>query len=442
VQLHDEKPREWNVAEADEKTNSRRLLAVGEEEVLKAVSATERGSWNPLRHAICLSPPVRSGTFSAWKEHVPFGMLLVDLVRPRVLLELGTHSGESYCAFCQAVRELRLPTRCYAIDTWKGDPQTGFYGPEVLDGLHQHHDPLYGSFSLLIQSTFDDALEHFADASIDLLHLDGIHTYEGVQHDFQSWLPKLSARAVVIFHDTNVREGNFGVHRFWREVREKYASFEFPFCHGLGVLAVGDHVPRRLRSFLRTAQSRPAIVNSFFHQLGQGNAVRTRAAIKEAVLKNHIGEQARVFDEMKNGLQLRLQEAEKRASGLENKISNLEEAVSSAHRNLRTAQQSLEGANADRDEKERLIRTLKDQGVPGEATHAKTREELLAKDRVIQELFDIIAQKDAATREITHSTAWSLVKTLRGLRLSLAPSGTRRERIWKKLVKQPGGIRP
>ena len=105
---------------------------------------------NPLDHPICLASPKRLTSVRSWHEHIPFAMFLVDLLRPSVLVELGTHAGDSYCAFCQAVKELNLNTRCYAIDTWKGDAHSGFYDARVLEDLRAHHDPLYGSFSSLI----------------------------------------------------------------------------------------------------------------------------------------------------------------------------------------------------------------------------------------------------------------------------------------------------
>src|SRR5437667_690889 len=153
---------------------------------------------NLLDHPISLKAPLRL-VDSEWAEHIPFAMFLVDILRPVTIVELGTFSGVSYCAFCQAVMELGLDCRCYAVDNWTGDPQSGFFGPEILDDLRQHHDPLYGGFSTLIQSTFDEALSRFADRTIDLLHIDGYHTYESVKHDFDSWLPRMSSRGVVLF---------------------------------------------------------------------------------------------------------------------------------------------------------------------------------------------------------------------------------------------------
>ena len=188
-------------------------------------------------------PAPRSGVLSAWYGHVPFAYWIINALRPRRLVELGTHNGVSYAAFCDAVSRAGLDTQCFAIDTWQGDDHAGHYGEDVYTDLRTFHDPRYAAFSELVRSTFDQALDYFQDGSIDLLHIDGCHSYEAVCHDFDHWRSKLSSRAVVLFHDTNVRERHFGVWRLWAELRLNHPSFEFMHEHGLGVLAFGSEVP-------------------------------------------------------------------------------------------------------------------------------------------------------------------------------------------------------
>jgi GT2 family glycosyltransferase/glycosyltransferase involved in cell wall biosynthesis len=239
-----------------------------------AIVSPQSPKLNPLDYPACLSYPLRLAS-TAWAAHVPFAMFLVDIMRPRRIVELGTFTGVSYCAFCQAVKELKLSTRCFAIDTWEGDEQSGLYdGATVLKDLKAHHDPLYEGFSSLIQSTFDEALNHFEDRTIDLLHIDGYHTYESVSHDFQSWLPKMSTRGVMLFHDINVRERDFGVWKLWGEIKHRYPHFEFMHEHGLGVLAVGVESQAGFRDFFEASEYDALLIREFFHQLGERLRVR------------------------------------------------------------------------------------------------------------------------------------------------------------------------
>jgi len=219
-------------------------------------------------HPVAFLRPRLSFPF-AWAGHIPFAYLLIDLLRPRSLVELGTDSGNSYLAFCQAVLRLNIGTRCTAIDSWEGDAHARKYADDVYLSLKAYHDPLYGSFSHLKRCFFDEAIVDFADASIDLLHIDGLHSYEAVRHDFETWLPKLSDRAVVLFHDSQVRDRGFGVFRLIEELAERYPTFDFTHSNGLAVVQVGTHAPDGFQAFMQAAQAEPERMRECFSQLGQ-----------------------------------------------------------------------------------------------------------------------------------------------------------------------------
>ncbi len=230
--------------------------------------------WNPLDFKSSLVAPKHLTDVVSWQGHIPFAMALVEMMRPRTFVELGTHKGDSYCAFCQTVVELDLPTRCFAVDCWEGDEHAGsdadLYrgdGSEIYQQLRDYHDPLYSNFSSLIRDFFENAVSRFADGEIDLLHIDGLHTYEAVKSDYETWLPKMSERGVMLFHDLSVRENNFGVWQLWDELKDRYPSFSFSHCNGLGVLLIGAEQPKSLQAMCQAGSEQKAAWVNFFETL-------------------------------------------------------------------------------------------------------------------------------------------------------------------------------
>jgi glycosyltransferase involved in cell wall biosynthesis/glycogen synthase len=317
-------------------------------------------SINPLAHPICLAKPGRLTSISSWHEHIPFAMWLVDVLRPRTICELGTHYGDSYCAFCQAVKELRLNTSCYAIDTWKGDPHSGFYGPDVLADLRTFHDPLYGSFSRLIQSTFDEALNHFKDRSIDLLHIDGNHTYEAVSHDFKSWLPKISAHGVVLFHDINVHESDFGVNRLWDEVKSKYSHFEFLYGHGLGILATGKTQSKAFLALLNTLEEDAEIIRNFFFKLGHLLVAEAGSKAKDAQI-NELNAASQAKDSQINELNAASQAKDSQINELNAASQAKDSQINELNNTLQTRDSQLTELNTSLQTKDSQAHTLETQ---------------------------------------------------------------------------------
>jgi glycosyltransferase involved in cell wall biosynthesis len=321
-------------------------FATDEDTNLARMGPVAAVSYPPLAPLFWLAE--RRGAVSAWWGHVPFAHWIVDAIRPRVLVELGTHTGVSYGAFCNAVRCTSLSTRCFAVDTWQGDHQTGFYGEELYQEFRQYHDEHFAAFSSLLRGTFDAAIGKIADGSVDLLHIDGLHVYEAVRHDFETWAPKLSERGVVLFHDTNERGRDFGVWRLWADLSQRFPSFEFLHSHGLGVLAVGPEVPRQIADLCAASCNATAAIRQRFEFLGErwvfesreqqaaADATSRRMRVTELEGALQQSQAASVEREARNGM------LERELEGLRTSAADATARVAEAEKRLRRTQQELQ----------------------------------------------------------------------------------------------------
>ncbi len=189
--------------------------------------------------------PKRLTKSNGWHTHSPFAFWLMKQLEPSIFVQLGVCNGDSYSTFCQAVQTFSQSTACYGIDTWQREDPASSCDESVYAELLRYHNDHYAAFSRLILSSFDDALPHFVDGSIDLLFINGHSSYEDVKHDFESWLPRLSNRATVLFQGINSEGGKSGIWKFFLELSKQYAGRCFPLTqgNGLGVLTLGDDAP-------------------------------------------------------------------------------------------------------------------------------------------------------------------------------------------------------
>jgi len=266
--------------------------------------------------------PLRIVEPISWIKHIPFAFFIIELLKPKIVVELGVHTGNSFSAFCQAVKNLNIKASCYGVDTFKGDPHAGVYDESVYIDINNHITENYGDFAQLMRMTFDEALEYFSDGSIDLLHIDGYHTYEAVKHDFESWLPKMSDRGVILLHDTQVRRDEFGAWKLWEEISRLYPSYEFKFGYGLGVLAVGKNVPDEIIKFIDEAREK-IFIERLFLTLGSNIEFRTHIQRLEgevAEVKKTVAQK----DERVRELEANLEDRNQHIQKLEEEVREIE----------------------------------------------------------------------------------------------------------------------
>jgi|GEM_PF-914070 len=354
-----------------------------------------------------------------WCGHMPFAAWLTNQLKPGIFVELGTHTGNSYFSFCQSVIENDLETKCYAVDTWVGEEHSGYYGDEVYHQVSEHNQKHYAGFSRLLRMTFDEALDGFADASVDLLHIDGLHTYDAVRHDFESWLPRLAPGAVVLLHDINVRERGFGVWKLWEELKKRYPDhFEFIHSQGLGVLQLEGGPDDKKLGWLATSPATGQKIREFFSTLGArqlerfelGELQKNLAGLKQVVTEkdDHI-ESFRATVAEKDGhiesLQATVAEKDGHIESLQAAVAEKEGHIQSLQATVTEKDGHIQGLQATVTEKDRHIQSLQ-AAVAEKDGHIQSLQAAVAeKDGHIQSLQDTVAEKEARLLDLQESVA-------------------------------------
>jgi predicted O-methyltransferase YrrM len=162
---------------------------------------------------------------SAWKGHKNFAIWLASRLQAETIVDLGVDYG--FSTFCFG---LAATGQVYGIDSFEGDPQTGFRDTykSVCQGLEE-----LGLRNVTIIPGHFDAVGQTWQRPIDILHIDGNHSHEAVKADYLTWSKFVKHSGVVLFHNTCV--SCFGVRRFFDEIA--LPKVNLSNSHGLGIVS-------------------------------------------------------------------------------------------------------------------------------------------------------------------------------------------------------------
>ena len=126
---------------------------------------------------------------------------LLDLVRKqnaRWGIEIGTHLGK----FAKTILDRTSLDLLYCVDPWTGP----FYTKRGMDPEWRYEQACaallpYGDRVKLLRTVSLEAVEQFADESLDFIYIDALHRYEGIMADLNAWWPKCRKGGVFAGHD-------------------------------------------------------------------------------------------------------------------------------------------------------------------------------------------------------------------------------------------------
>jgi Methyltransferase domain len=149
-----------------------------------------------------------------WHGSSPVFGRLVERLRPKLIIEVGSWKGLSATTMATAVKQLGLDTKIICIDTWLGATEfIGGTGERDLAPFHGYPTVYYQFIANVLHLGLQDIIVPFPQSSInaarwlrsknvtaELIYLDASHEEDDVRLDLAAYYP-LVASGGVLFGD-------------------------------------------------------------------------------------------------------------------------------------------------------------------------------------------------------------------------------------------------
>ncbi len=147
---------------------------------------------------------------------------IVQRLNPKIVVEIGTANGGTLFLFANVAN----PEKIVSIDLPHGSFGGGypFWKIPFYKSLGKNHIIELIRSDSHLDKTLEDLRILLKRKSVDVLLIDGDHTYQGVSKDFQMYSPLVKEGGIVAFHDIVIHDESSGcdVYKFWNEIKSSY----------------------------------------------------------------------------------------------------------------------------------------------------------------------------------------------------------------------------
>jgi predicted O-methyltransferase YrrM len=123
--------------------------------------------------------------------------------RGGTIVEVGSYHGKSAVNFAHAVRKAGNGAKVYCVDTWRNENIVQAAGEDVFHHFTANTSP-YGDVIVPLRGRSEEVGAAWDKGPVDVLFIDGDHTFEGVTRDIEAWAPHLRRGGLALFHDTDI----------------------------------------------------------------------------------------------------------------------------------------------------------------------------------------------------------------------------------------------
>jgi len=126
------------------------------------------------------------------------------------IVEVGSYHGKSAVNLAYAARRIGKGARVFCVDTWMNTTIEHALNTDVYERF-LNNTAAYRDVITTLRGRSAEVGREWTRGPVDVLFIDGDHSYAGVTADIEAWVPHVRRGGLILFHDSGLDDVRAGI---------------------------------------------------------------------------------------------------------------------------------------------------------------------------------------------------------------------------------------